>query len=103
MRDPKAGQNDPEGPCPSRYNPGFPYSQGYSYGKGEERGRQGSFLACLLIIRERIWWVLAIFLLVLLSTTLTVLYQTPLYKSVGTVEVKREANTVVKFEEVESQ
>lgn len=103
MRDPKAGQNDPEGPYPSRYNPGYPYPQGHGYGKEEERGRQGSFQACLLTIRERVWWVLAIFLLVLLSTTLTVLYQTPLYKSVGTVEVKREANTVVKFEEVESQ
>lgn len=103
MREPDKRLNDPEAPYPYGYNSGYPYPRGYAYRNGEERGPQRGFQDYLLIIRERVWWVLAIFLLVLLSTTLTVLYQTPLYKSVGTVEVKREANTVVKFEEVESQ
>ncbi|MBC9867350.1 MAG: polysaccharide biosynthesis tyrosine autokinase [Opitutae bacterium] len=103
VRDPNIRRNDPESPLPYLYNSGYPHPRGYAYRNGEEMGQERSFQAYLLIIRERIWWVLAIFLLVLLSTTLVVLDQTPLYKSVGTVEVKREANKVVKFEEVESQ
>ena len=103
MRDPDIGRNDPESSYPRRYSSSRPRPWGFGYGYEEELGRQGSVRSYLLMIRERVWWVLALFLLVILSATLTVLNQTALYKSVGTVEVKREANTVVKFEEVESQ
>ncbi len=83
------------------YDSSYPHYGSYPYGKDE--GPQRSLQDYLLIVRERIWWIIVLFVLALLFTTLVVLNQTPLYKSVATVEVKRKANTVVQFEEVESQ
>jgi polysaccharide biosynthesis transport protein len=82
----------------------YNYDSGYNQGGyGGEAGPQRSFQDYLLIIRERIWWVLIIFVLVQLATTLVILNQTQLYKSISTVEVKREANRVVQFEQVDNQ
>ena len=66
-------------------------------------GPQRSLHDYLLIVRERIWWILVIFVLVQLVTTMVTLNQTQLYKSISTVEVKREANRVVQFEQVDNQ
>jgi polysaccharide biosynthesis transport protein len=81
------------------------YDSGYNYGGsgGPDLGPQRSFQDYLLIVRERIWWILVIFVLVILVTTLVTLNQTQLYKSIATVEVKREANRVVQFEQVDNQ
>ncbi|MCZ6674998.1 MAG: polysaccharide biosynthesis tyrosine autokinase, partial [Verrucomicrobia bacterium] len=68
-----------------------------------EMGPQRNFYDYLLIVRERIWWILVIFVLVQLVTTLVTLNQTQLYKSLATVEIKREANRVVQFEQVDNQ
>ena len=82
------------------------YDSGYNsggYGGGDMGGPQRSFHDYLLIVRERIWWILVIFVLVQLLTTLVVLNQTQKYKSIATVEVKRETNRVVQFEQVDNQ
>ena len=78
------------------------YDSGYS-GSGADMGPQRSLHDYLLIVRERIWWILVIFVLVQLVTTMVTLNQTQLYKSISTVEVKREANRVVQFEQVDNQ
>ena len=48
------------------------YDSGYNYGGsgGPDLGPQRSFQDYLLIVRERIWWILVIFVLVILVTTL---------------------------------
>ena len=86
-----------------------PDGRGYYYydsmynGSGADMGPQRSFQDYLLVVRERIWWILVIFVLVLLITTMVPLKQTQLYKSISTVEVKREVNRVVQFEQVDNQ
>ena len=84
---------------------GYYYDSGYGHGVygGGNVGPQRSLSDYLLIIRERIWWIIVIFVMVQLLTTLVVLKQTQLYKSVSTVEVKREADRVVQFEQVDNQ
>lgn len=97
--DPRMKKDNPEGRGYYYYDSGY-NSGGYG---GGDMGPQRSFHDYLLIIRERIWWILVIFVLVQLITTLVVLNQTQLYKSIATVEVKREANRVVQFEQVDNQ
>ncbi|MDA0348520.1 MAG: polysaccharide biosynthesis tyrosine autokinase [Verrucomicrobia bacterium] len=82
----------------------YNYDSGYHQGGyGGDSGHQRSLQDYLLIIRERIWWILVIFVLVQIVTTLVILSQTQRYKSISTVEVKREANRVVQFEQVDNQ
>lgn len=93
-------KDNPEGRGYYYYDSGYNYG---GYGGGGEMGPQRSFHDYLLIVRERIWWILIIFVVVQLITTLLTLNQTQLYKSIATVEVKREANRVVQFEQVDNQ
>ena len=61
---------------------GYYYDSGYGHGVygGGNVGPQRSLSDYLLIIRERIWWIIVIFVMVQLLTTLVVLKQTQLYK-----------------------
>lgn len=99
MMDRPIKKDNPEG---RGYYYDYGYGQG-AYGAGGDAGPQRTVQDYFLIVRERIWWIIVIFVLVQLATTLVVLNQTQLFKSVATVEVKREANTVVQFEQVANQ
>ena len=76
----------------SGYNYGGNYA-GYSavgYGYGEAGGGgsvQRSFQDYLLILRERIWYVVVVFLVVFSSSLVYTLSQTKIYRSSATVQI----------------
>src|SRR5476649_2715331 len=84
------------------YNYGGNYA-GYSaisYGYGEGGGVQRNFQDYLLILRERIWYVIVVFLVVFSSALVYTLSQTKIYESVATVQIFRRDPTVMQVQQV---
>ena len=68
-------------------------------GYGDSPG-QRTFRECALIIRERVWYLLAVFLAVFLASLFYTLSRTKLYTATATVEILRRDLVVMKVEEV---
>lgn len=79
------------------------YSAGYGY--GEESGAGGASVRrnlqdYLLVLRERIWYVVVVFLVVFSSALVFTLSETKLYRAVATVQMLRSDPNVVKVQQV---
>ncbi len=87
------------------YNYGGNYagysSAGYGYGEGGGGGgMQRSFQDYMLILRERIWYVIVVFLVVFSSSLVYTLSQTKIYESTATVQIFRRDPTVMQVQQV---
>ncbi len=72
---------------------GYGYG-GYGYGSKREGGLQRSLQDYLLILRERIWYVIVVFLVVFSTALVYTLGQTKIYQSRVTMSIKRQAPNV---------
>ncbi len=80
---------------------------GYYYGEGYYSGYSDTSLAptrgvkdYLLMLRERVWWIIVTFFVVLLGTVLYTLNSTEVYRATAMVQVLREQDKSLQFEEV---
>jgi succinoglycan biosynthesis transport protein ExoP len=73
---------------------------GYGDGGGGGGGVQRTLQDYLLILRERIWYIVVVFLVVFSSSLVYTLSQTKIYQSTATVQILRRDPTVVKVEQV---
>jgi len=75
---------------------------GYGYGDGDGSGPsvQRSFQDYLLILRERIWYVVVVFLVVFSSALVYTLGQTKIYRSSSTVQIFRRDPNVIQMQQV---
>ena len=75
---------------------------GYGYGDGGGGGGsvQRSFQDYLLILRERIWYVVVVFLVVFSSSLVYTLSQTKVYRSSATVQIFRRDPNVIQMQQV---
>jgi len=79
---------------------GYGYGYGYpGYGSGETVV-QRTLQDYLLILRERIWYVIATFLLVFASALIYTFTQTAIFQSTATVEIFRRSPTVMQVQQV---
>jgi len=62
---------------------------GYGEGAGADRSMHRSFQDYLLILRERIWYVIVVFLVVFSSALVFTMGQTKIYRSSATVQIFR--------------
>jgi polysaccharide biosynthesis transport protein len=95
---PTAGYGSPTGS--SGYG-GYGYGgYGYGYGEGGSQPAQRTFQDYLLILRERIWYVVVVFLVVFSSSLVFTLSQTKVYQSASTVEIFRRDPNIIKVDPV---
>ena len=73
---------------------------GYGYGSGDSNPVQRSFQDYVLILRERIWYIVVVFLVVFSSALVFTLSQTKVYQSVATIQILRREPTITQFQEV---
>ena len=96
-----SGKNKQE---PSGYGYGYGGSYaGYSavgYGDHGAGSVQRSFQDYLLILRERIWYVVVVFLVVFSSSLVYTLSQTKIYRSSATVQIFRRDPNVIQMQQV---
>ena len=78
------------------------YGYGYGYGYGGDSGNpvQRSFQDYVLILRERIWYIVVVFLVVFSSALVFTLSQTKIYQSVATIQILRRDPSITHFQEV---
>ncbi len=69
---------------------------GYGYGTKREGGLQRSLQDYVLILRERIWYIIVIFLVVFSSALVYTLSQTKIYRASTAITISRRAPTVMK-------
>ena len=88
------GTKQPQDGGGYRYNYGGSYAGysaiGYGYGDGGEGGgghAQRTFQDYLLILRERIWYIVVVFLVVFSSSLVYTLSDTKIYQSSATVQI----------------
>ena len=89
----------------SGYNYGGNYAgysaAGYGYGYGDGGGTvQRSFQDYLLILRERIWYIIVVFLVVFSSSLVYTLSLTKVYESTATVQIFRRDPAVMQVQQV---
>ena len=72
---------------------------GYGYGEGGG-GMQRSFQDYVLILRERIWYVIVVFLVIFSSALVYTLSQTKIYQSTATVQILRSDPKVMQVQQV---
>ena len=78
-------------------------SGGYGYGYGDGAGSssaQRSFYDYLLILRERIWYIVVVFLVVFSSTLVFTLSETKIYQSVATVQIFRRDPNIMQVQQM---
>ncbi len=73
---------------------------GYGYGDGGGGSVQRSFQDYLLILRERIWYVVVVFLVLFSSSLVYTLSQTKVYRSSATVQIFRRDPNVIQMQQV---
>ena len=75
------------------------YGYGYGYGYGETSA-QKHFENYLLILRERIWYIVVVFLVVFSSALVYTVSQTKLYRSIASVQILRRDPVVMQVQGV---
>ena len=102
--EPSSPQKAPEGGSGYGYNYGGNYAGysavGYGYGEGGGGGMQRSFQDYMLILRERIWYVIVVFLVVFSSALVYTLSQVKIYSSTAIVQVLRSDPKVMQVQQV---
>ena len=77
---------------------------GYGYGSKREGGLQRSLQDYVLILRERIWYIIVVFLVVFSSALIYTLSQTKIYQATATMKVQRHAAVILdKTAQINSQ
>ena len=88
----------PGGYTPADYGYG---GYGYGYGYGNEEGTaHRSLQDYLLILRERIWYIIVVFLVVFSSALVYTVSATRIYQSTATVQLLRDDPTVMHVQDV---
>lgn len=102
----KRSSSQGRGQYGSRYGTGYGYGGyggygygGYGYGGGETVV-QRTFQDYVLILRERMWYIIATFLLVFGTAVVISFAQRPIYRSTSTVEVFRRNPMVMQVQQV---
>ena len=88
----------PTGTAPAEYGHGYGY--GYSVPGYGETSAQRSLNDYLLILRERVWYVVVVFLVVFSSALVYTFSQTKIYQSYASVQVLRQDARVFQAENV---
>src|SRR5581483_735850 len=68
---------------------------GYGYGEGDQGGVQRTIRDYLLILRERIWYIVVVFLVVFSSSIVYTFSQTKIYQAVTTVQIFRRDQAIM--------
>jgi succinoglycan biosynthesis transport protein ExoP len=102
---PNLGRGDQERPYGySSKGGGYGYGgnsgYGYGYGGAGETAVQRTLQDYVLILRERIWYIVAVFLVVFASALIYTYTQTPIYESTATVQIFRREATVMQVQQV---
>lgn len=81
---------------------GYPvYSApGYGYGYNENQPAHRTFQDYVLILRERIWYIIVVFLVVFSSALVYTLSQTKIFQSTATVQIFRRDPTIMQVQAV---
>ncbi len=93
-------------PGADNYNYGGGYAgysavgYGYGYGDSSTGQAQRTFQDYLLIIRERIWYIVVVFLVVFSSALVYTLSQTKIYQATATVQIFRRDPTIMQVQAV---
>lgn len=85
------------------YGYGSSYGYGAAYGYGEGAGStvvQRSLQDYLLVIRERFWYILIVFLVVAGLSSAFTFTRLPLYQSIATIQIFRRTPTVMQMQQV---
>jgi succinoglycan biosynthesis transport protein ExoP len=80
---------------------GYGYGQGYGYGEAVGGGAQRAFLDYVLILRERMWYIITVFLVIFSATVAFTLSRTKLYQSNASVQVLRRDPVVMQVQSVQ--
>jgi succinoglycan biosynthesis transport protein ExoP len=73
---------------------------GYGYGSGEGATVQRTIQDYLQILRERMWYAIVAFVLVVAATTIYTMSRVPIYAGTATVQIFRRAATVLQVQQV---
>jgi polysaccharide biosynthesis transport protein len=102
----ESGAKQPQDGPGYGYNYGGNYAGysaiGYGDGGGEGGGNnvQRTFQDYLLILRERIWYIVVVFLVVFSSALVYTLSETKIYQSSATVQIYRRDPTIMKVDQI---
>lgn len=83
--------------------PGYGYAvpaYGYGYGAGDGAVHQRAFRDYLLILRERIWYIIVVFFVVFSAVLVYTLNQTKIYESTATVQIFRRDPNIMQVQAV---
>ncbi len=80
------------------YNYGYNTAEGY--GAGTQTNAQRTLQDYLLVLRERIWYVVVVFLVVVSSAVIYTLSQPKIYQSTATVQIFRRDPTIMQVQQV---
>ncbi len=87
----------------SSYYYGYGYNQaGYGYGGGYDTGSHRSLKDYLLIFRERIWYFIPTFFIILAAAIIYTFNATPIYRASATVEILRDDPRVLGTMDIEA-
>ncbi len=91
----------PGGYAPADYGAGYGYGYGYGGGYGNEDGTaHRSVQDYLLILRERIWYIVVVFLVVFSSALVYTFSATRIYQATATVQLLRDDPTIMQVQDV---
>lgn len=82
------------------------YYGGYYYGEGYGGYQEAAFTPTrslrdyLIILRERVWWLIITVFVLFVGSAIYTLNTTPIYQSTATIQVLRQQNKGVQFEDV---
>jgi len=100
----KQTSSTPSSSSGSSYNYGGSYAgysdAGYGYGYGGETATQRTLQDYLLILRERIWYIVVVFLVVFSSALVFTLSQPKIYQGVASVQIFRRDPVVMQSQAV---
>lgn len=84
-------------------SPGYGYAvpgYGYGYGAGENAAHQRAFRDYLLILRERIWYIIVVFFVTFSSVLVYTFNQTKEYESTATIQIFRRDPNIMQVQAV---
>lgn len=91
-----SGEKEP----PERSGYGYNYGGNYEGYSAVGDGAQRTFQDYLLILRERIWYILVVFLVVLASAIVYTASELRLFESSATVQIFRRASTIIQSQQM---
>ena len=80
---------------------GYGRGYGYGYGYGEQHSPQRAFLDYVLILRERMWYIITVFLVIFSATVAFTFSRTKLYQADASVQILRHDPVVMQVQSVQ--